>query len=199
MCVSEALRHQCTPAMRQVLIIPQRTRKSKDMTSLHAFALPLSDELHPWRSDARWAAFLVQGSYPHVAKSKDTKRRINSGLMCRADIATVAAAGSVGAAPAAAAPAAAAPAPAAASSAAAPAAAPRPAGDRVVASPMAKSLAAERGINLADVAGTGPDGRITAADVENHKAGSGAPKAEKKKDEGPKIGEQACLALCCGA
>jgi pyruvate dehydrogenase E2 component (dihydrolipoamide acetyltransferase) len=61
---------------------------------------------------------------------------------------------------------------------------------------MAKSLAAERGINLADVAGTGPDGRITAADVENHKAGSGAPKAdkaEKKKDEGPKIGEPACL------
>jgi len=52
---------------------------------------------------------------------------------------------------------------------------------------MAKSLAAERGINLADVMGTGPEGRVTASDVENFKAAAGGAKTEKKKDEGPKI------------
>jgi len=56
-----------------------------------------------------------------------------------------------------------------------------------VASPMAKTLAAEKGINLADITGTGPDGRITASDVEAYKPGGAGAKAEKKKDEGPKI------------
>lgn len=46
-------------------------------------------------------------------------------------------------------------------------------GDRVVASPLAKSLAAEKGIDLSAVVGTGPNGRITAGDVEA--ASSGAP------------------------
>ena len=52
---------------------------------------------------------------------------------------------------------------------------------------MAKSLAAERGIDLSAITGTGPEGRITASDVENFKGGAGGAKAEKKKDEGPKI------------
>lgn len=41
----------------------------------------------------------------------------------------------------------------------------------VKASPAAKKLAREKGIDLAQVMGTGPGGRITEADVLNHKAG----------------------------
>lgn len=73
-----------------------------------------------------------------------------------------------GAAPAAAAP--------AASVALAAAAAPaRPAGERVVASPRAKKLAREKGIDIALVTGTGPNGRVTEEDVENYKAAPAAP------------------------
>eukprot|EP00980_Cylindrotheca_fusiformis_P010219 scaffold2271_cov130-Cylindrotheca_fusiformis.AAC.14 len=51
-------------------------------------------------------------------------------------------------------------------------------GDRVVASPLAKKLAGEKGIDIATVAGTGPGGRITASDVEAAASGSApAPKA----------------------
>jgi pyruvate dehydrogenase E2 component (dihydrolipoamide acetyltransferase) len=73
---------------------------------------------------------------------------------------------------AAAAPAAAAPAPAkaeAAAAAAAPAqatAAPARSGERVFASPLAKRIAKQAGIDLAGVAGSGPRGRIVRADVE---------------------------------
>ena len=55
----------------------------------------------------------------------------------------------------------------------APAAAPAPApaaakssGDRVIASPLAKRIAADKGIDLAGVKGSGPNGRIVKADVE---------------------------------
>ncbi len=113
-----------------------------------------------------------------------------------ADLAAAQAKGSGGAAPAPAAPAAeaappaeaAAPAPAAAPAAApAPAPAPTPApapaapaapvpqkraDGRVVATPYAKKLAQQLGVNLETIAGSGPAGRITAADVEN--AGKGA-------------------------
>ncbi len=41
-------------------------------------------------------------------------------------------------------------------------------GGRVIASPLAKKLAAERGIPLEDVAGTGPNGRITKADLDSY-------------------------------
>ena len=78
-------------------------------------------------------------------------------------------------APAAAAPAAAAPAAAKPSVSAAPKAVAT--GDRVVASPMAKKLAEELGVELSTVAGTGPNGRITAGDVQN--AASGAAPAKK--------------------
>ncbi|MCU0748685.1 MAG: 2-oxo acid dehydrogenase subunit E2 [Akkermansiaceae bacterium] len=75
-------------------------------------------------------------------------------------------------APATSAPAAATPAPAQAAAApvqaAAAAAAPAAvnSGERIFASPLAKKVAAELGVNLATVAGSGPAGRITRSDVE---------------------------------
>ena len=53
-------------------------------------------------------------------------------------------------------------------------------GARVKASPLARKVAAERGVNLAALTGTGPGGRIVVADVESAPAGGGsccAPKA----------------------
>mmetsp|Transcript_15376 Transcript_15376/g.22805 ORF Transcript_15376/g.22805 Transcript_15376/m.22805 type:complete len:657 (+) Transcript_15376:114-2084(+) len=83
--------------------------------------------------------------------------------------------GGAPAAPAAAAPAAAAPAAAKAApkAAAAPNAA-ASAGGRVVASPLAKKMAEEMGVDLTTVAGSGPGGRITAGDVTKAASG-GAP------------------------
>ncbi|KAG5221431.1 pyruvate dehydrogenase complex dihydrolipoamide acetyltransferase [Salix suchowensis] len=43
-----------------------------------------------------------------------------------------------------------------------------PSGDRIFASPIAKKIALERGIPLAKVKGTGPDGRIIREDVESY-------------------------------
>jgi pyruvate dehydrogenase E2 component (dihydrolipoamide acetyltransferase) len=80
-------------------------------------------------------------------------------------------------------PAAAAAAPMAAAAVAAPkAAAPKPAaaaatGGRVVASPLARKKAEELGIDISTVSGSGPEGRITASDVEA--AASGSPQAKK--------------------
>ncbi|QGN53329.1 pyruvate dehydrogenase complex dihydrolipoamide acetyltransferase [Novosphingobium sp. Gsoil 351] len=69
---------------------------------------------------------------------------------------------------------AAAPAPAPAPSAApAPAAVPA-SGDRVIASPLAKRIAAEKGIDLSTIKGTGPGGRIVKADVEGATPGAAA-------------------------
>jgi pyruvate dehydrogenase E2 component (dihydrolipoamide acetyltransferase) len=51
------------------------------------------------------------------------------------------------------------------------------AGTRVFASPLAKRLAKEKGINLASVKGSGPHGRIVSKDVENAKPGAAAPSA----------------------
>jgi pyruvate dehydrogenase E2 component (dihydrolipoamide acetyltransferase) len=48
-------------------------------------------------------------------------------------------------------------------------------GDRIVASPLAKRLAAERGIDLSTITGTGPGGRIVKEDVD--RASGGAPAA----------------------
>jgi pyruvate dehydrogenase E2 component (dihydrolipoamide acetyltransferase) len=71
----------------------------------------------------------------------------------------------------------AAPAPAAADATPAAAAAPAaaPSGERVVASPRAKKLAKEKGIDIALVKGTGPNGRITEDDVNNYKPAPAAP------------------------
>jgi pyruvate dehydrogenase E2 component (dihydrolipoamide acetyltransferase) len=53
------------------------------------------------------------------------------------------------------------------------------AGERVFASPLAKRIAAEKGIDLSRIQGSGPRGRIVKADVEGAKAGGvvGAPAA----------------------
>jgi pyruvate dehydrogenase E2 component (dihydrolipoamide acetyltransferase) len=51
------------------------------------------------------------------------------------------------------------------------------AGARVFASPLAKRLAKEKGINLAALQGSGPHGRIISKDVENAKPGTAAPAA----------------------
>ena len=65
-----------------------------------------------------------------------------------------------------------APAPAPAAPPAAPAAA--EAGGRIKASPVARRIASERGIDLAGVAGSGPEGRIIKRDVESLAAGTAA-------------------------
>ncbi|KAL6470002.1 hypothetical protein MHYP_G00211210 [Metynnis hypsauchen] len=80
-------------------------------------------------------------------------------------------------APVAAPPPAAAPAAPATPTAAVPTAAPAAAArkGRVFASPLAKKLAAEKGIDLAQVTGTGPDGRITKKDIETFVPAKAAP------------------------
>ncbi len=71
------------------------------------------------------------------------------------------------------APAAVADAPAAPAPSAPAPAAPAASGDRVIASPLARRLASQQGIDLASVTGTGPHGRIVKADIEGY-AGGGA-------------------------
>ena len=53
------------------------------------------------------------------------------------------------------------------------------AGGRIIASPAAKKLAKEKGIDLALVTGTGPNGRITEDDVKNYKPAPAAPAVEE--------------------
>ena len=48
-------------------------------------------------------------------------------------------------------------------------------GDRIFVSPLAKRLAEEKGIAIDQVQGSGPGGRIIAADVEEFKAPAAAP------------------------
>ena len=64
-----------------------------------------------------------------------------------------------------------------AADAAAPAPAAKTPGGRIKASPLARRIARERGVDLAALAGTGPDGRIVAEDVENAPVGEAAPAA----------------------
>ncbi|BAK68298.1 pyruvate dehydrogenase E2 component [Sphingobium sp. SYK-6] len=56
----------------------------------------------------------------------------------------------------------------------APAAAPVAQGERIKASPLARRIAEQSGIDLAAVAGTGPNGRIVKADLEGVKPGAAA-------------------------
>ena len=95
------------------------------------------------------------------------------------DVADVEPAGGGAAAPA--------PAPAETKEEAAPAAAPAPApapapaaasaasGDRIVASPLAKRIAEQKGVDLSTVKGSGPNGRIVKADVEGAQPGAATP------------------------
>jgi pyruvate dehydrogenase E2 component (dihydrolipoamide acetyltransferase) len=60
----------------------------------------------------------------------------------------------------------------------APAAQPAPAsGDRVKASPLAKRIAAQAGVDLSTIKGTGPGGRVVKADVEGKSGAAAAPAA----------------------
>lgn len=62
------------------------------------------------------------------------------------------------------------------------AAAPAPAssdGARVKASPLARKIASELGVDLSNVSGSGPAGRIVKADVEAATSGTGAPKSSQ--------------------
>ncbi len=93
---------------------------------------------------------------------------------------------------------------------AAPAAAPAPAakpaapaassgGTRIFASPLAKRIAAEKGIDLASLKGSGPNGRIVKADVENAKPGAAPavappPKAAAKAPATPAGGQPVFVA-----
>ncbi|WP_299302293.1 pyruvate dehydrogenase complex dihydrolipoamide acetyltransferase [uncultured Litoreibacter sp.] len=56
--------------------------------------------------------------------------------------------------------------------AAAPSAAPAKDGDRVFASPLARRIAKDKGLDLSQIKGTGPKGRIVKADVEDAKPGA---------------------------
>ena len=56
-------------------------------------------------------------------------------------------------------------------------AAPASSGSRVKASPLARRLAAEKGIDLAGLAGSGPNGRIVKADLDGAKPGQAKPAA----------------------
>lgn len=67
----------------------------------------------------------------------------------------------------------------------APAQEPAPAADEIIAAPAAKKLAAERGIDLATVKGTGKDGRITKEDVANAPAPAPESKATAPASAAP--------------
>ena len=58
------------------------------------------------------------------------------------------------------------------------AAAPKATGDRILASPLAKRIAEQKGIDLAGVKGSGPNGRIVKADVEGASPGAARAKAD---------------------
>lgn len=54
-------------------------------------------------------------------------------------------------------------------------------GDRIFASPLARRIAAEKGLDLASIKGSGPRGRIVKADVEDAKPGAAPAKADAPK------------------
>ena len=58
-------------------------------------------------------------------------------------------------------------------------------GNRIKASPLAKKIAAEKGIDLATIHGSGPSGRIVKADVENAQPGAAAPAADQATSPKP--------------
>ncbi len=100
----------------------------------------------------------------YIADAADALPETTAPAAVRTDGASAGAAAAGGSTPA---PAITTPPPVGAGLAAPPGAAPAPvAAGRVKASPLARKIATERGIDLAQMTGTGPGGRITRADVE---------------------------------
>lgn len=75
----------------------------------------------------------------------------------------------------------------------APVAATPPSGSRIFASPLAKRIAAEKGLDLSGIKGSGPGGRIVKADVEQAKPGA-APVAPPAPKAAPVFTPQPILA-----
>jgi len=67
-----------------------------------------------------------------------------------------------------------------------PAPAPSASGERIIASPLAKRIAADKGIDLALVKGTGPNGRIVREDVESFDPASAPASAAAQAQSEPK-------------
>ena len=71
------------------------------------------------------------------------------------------------------------------------------AGGRVIASPYAKKLAREAGVDISQASATGPDGRIVAADVQKLVSeGGGKGKPQQASAPGPEQSGQVCNFLC---
>ena len=64
--------------------------------------------------------------------------------------------------------------------------APAEAGSRVFASPLARRIAGEKGIDLASIEGSGPNGRIVKADVEAAKPGARRNLPRRRRTCGPR-------------
>ena len=64
-------------------------------------------------------------------------------------------------------------------------AAPSKDGDRIKASPLARRIAADKGLDLASIDGSGPHGRIVKRDVENAQPGAAAPAAASAAASAP--------------
>ncbi len=101
------------------------------------------------------------------------------GRIIKSDIESAAASGSAKAAPTAA------PAVAAAAPVSAPAQAKAASGERVIASPLAKRIAEQKGLDLASISGSGPNGRIVKADVDGVASGAVAPVAAAPAAQAP--------------
>jgi pyruvate dehydrogenase E2 component (dihydrolipoamide acetyltransferase) len=71
--------------------------------------------------------------------------------------------------------------------------APTPSGARVFASPLAKRIAADKGLDLSRIKGSGPGGRIVKADVEQAKPGA-APAAAPVPKAAPAFSPQSIMA-----
>ena len=63
-------------------------------------------------------------------------------------------------------------------------------GARIFASPLAKRIAAEKGVNLASIKGSGPNGRIVKADVEGAKPDAAVPAAAPSSSPRPTTAAQ---------
>ena len=70
-------------------------------------------------------------------------------------------------------------------------------GERVKASPLARRLAREQGVDLASVKGTGPDGRIVAEDVERSTSTEAAPAAAPEAAPAEPAPRRACSRRAC--